>query len=48
MLSTAFLSLVQAAEPLPATARALAVRRWNEGVDAVFKPLVEALSRRNL
>lgn len=40
---------VAAPEPvLGATARAWAVRRWNEGVDAVFKPAVEALARRNL
>ncbi|KAL4430747.1 hypothetical protein ABPG75_006003 [Micractinium tetrahymenae] len=38
-----------APEPvLRATAWAWAVRRWNEGVDAVFKPAVEALARRNL
>ncbi|KAI7845341.1 hypothetical protein COHA_001048 [Chlorella ohadii] len=38
-----------AEEPwLGASMRAAAVRRWNEGVDAVFKPVVAALSRRGL
>lgn len=28
--------------------RAKLVRRWNESVDAAFKPVIEALSRRGL
>lgn len=28
--------------------RALLVRRWNQGVDRVFEPVIAELSRRNL
>ncbi|PSC75855.1 zinc C3HC4 type family [Micractinium conductrix] len=40
----------EASEPLfsGAAERAWAARRWNEAVDVVFKPAVEALARRNL
>ncbi|DBA93696.1 TPA: hypothetical protein ACH3X3_013767 [Trebouxia sp. C0006] len=39
----------QPAEPmLGADERAYFVRKWNQGVDAVFQPIVGALSRRGL
>ncbi|KAL3157092.1 hypothetical protein ABBQ38_001338 [Trebouxia sp. C0009 RCD-2024] len=39
----------QPAQPmLGASERAYFVRKWNQGVDSVFQPIVSALSRRGL